>query len=53
MTVKHPRQHQDASRNVAVNGVRVLSQKVADRARVPVGEVVAWAVAFPRPEHAS
>lgn len=40
---------QDASRDVALNGVRVMSPKVADRARVLVGELVAWAVAFPRP----
>lgn len=39
---------QDASMDVALNGVRVMSQKIADRTRVPVGEKVAWAVAFPR-----
>lgn len=38
----------DASLNVALNGIRVLSPAVAARAKVPVGEVVAWAVAFPR-----
>lgn len=37
----------DASMNVALNGVRVNSQRIADELRVPVGEVVSWAVAFP------
>jgi hypothetical protein len=39
---------QDASRNIALNGVRIESQQVADKLRVPVGEIVPWAKAFPR-----
>lgn len=39
----------DASLNIALNGVRVLDQRLADKLKVPVGETVAWALAFPRP----
>ena len=38
----------DASLNVTLNGVRVLDPRLADKLRIPLGETVAWAVAFPR-----
>ena len=38
----------DASRNVALNGVRIRDPRLADKLRVPVGEIVSWAEAFPR-----
>jgi hypothetical protein len=47
---KQHEKKQDASLDVTLNGVRVTSQRIADRLRVPVGEKVAWAIAFPRPE---
>lgn len=39
---------QDAAENVAVNPVRIESEAHAAKLRVPVGEVVSWARAFPR-----
>ena len=43
MTKRH-----DAANDVTLNGVRVMDQRLADKLRVPLGETVAWAVAFPR-----
>lgn len=37
----------DGSQNVALNGIRVADQTTADALKVPVGEVVPWAKAFP------
>ena len=39
----------DASMNIALNGIRVLDPVLAAKLRVPVGEIVAYAVALPRP----
>ena len=39
----------DASLRPELNGIRILDQLHADKIKVPVGEVVPWAVCFPRP----
>jgi len=41
--------HLDASLNIALNGIRVLDPQLADKLKVPVGEIVAYAIALPRP----
>ncbi len=40
----------DGSRNVALNPCVIASQTLADKLKVPVGEAVAWATVFKRPE---
>jgi hypothetical protein len=42
-------ERQDASRDASLNGVRIENERLSDKLRVPMGEVVAWATAFPRP----
>jgi len=37
----------DPASNVALNGIVINDQLQADKLRVPLGETVAWTVAFP------